>query len=222
MAYRPTPRTEARREAVRERILAATLTQISAGGYGSVAVQGVAARAGLATGTVYRHFPSKAALLSEAFERASRRELAVLASLAAERDRPATERLAACIEAFARRALARPTLAYAQIAEPVDARVDAERLRLRRGYRDLFAGLLEEAVAAREIPPLDAGTAAAATVGAIAEALVGPLAPGAGAGPRRGREALIASITSFCLSAIHAEPGRIRDATVHGAAARHA
>src|SRR5204862_6267982 len=148
-----------------------------------------------------RHFPSKAGLFAEVFQHASNRELDVLRDVAAERDRPAAERLAACVEAFARRALAGPVLAYAQIAEPVDPSVEAERLSLRRGYRDLFAGLLRDGTAAGARPEQDVETVAAGLVGAIGEALVGPLSP-ASPGRRSRNEALVASLVQFCLAAV--------------------
>ena len=201
MAYRPTERTEARRAAARKAILAAALDQVAQGGYASAGMSAVARRAGVATGTVYRHFPSKADLFAEVFQHASNRELDVLRDVAAERDRPAAERLAACVEAFARRALAGPVLAYAQIAEPVDPSVEAERLSLRRGYRDLFAGLLRDGIAAGELPEQDVETVAAGLVGAIGEALVGPLSPAA-PGHRSRNEALVASLVQFCLAAV--------------------
>src|SRR2546425_316929 len=78
MPYRPTERTEARKAATRERIVAAALDQVAEGGYASASVQAVAGRAGLAVGTLYRHFPSKAELFAEVFRRASQRELDVL------------------------------------------------------------------------------------------------------------------------------------------------
>jgi AcrR family transcriptional regulator len=201
MPYRPTERTEARKARTRERIVAAALEQVAEGGYRSAAVQAVAARAGVATGTVYRHFPSKDDLFAEVFERAARRELDVLREVAEDRRRPAVERIAAAVEAFARRALAGPVLAYAQIAEPVDARVDEERLRLRRGYRDLFATLLREGVERGELNRLDIDTAAAGLVGAIGEALVGPLAARSG----RRNEALVAALVQFSINAVSGE-----------------
>jgi AcrR family transcriptional regulator len=198
MPYRPTEKTEARRAATRERIVAAALEQLADGGYASASVQAIASRAAIATGTVYRHFPSKSDLFAEAFRRASARELAVMAELAEDSSRPARERLAAAAEAFARRALAEPTRAYALLAEPVDPAVEAERLIFRRGYRDVFARTIEQGVTSGELPPQDARTVAAALVGALGEALVGPLSPG-----RRGsHEALIATLVQFCLNAI--------------------
>src|SRR3954466_1384511 len=128
MAYRPTERTEKRKAQAREAIIAAALDQLADGGYASATVQVVAARAGVATGTVYRHFPSKAELFAEAFRRASQREMDVFAQATSDDGRSATHRIAAATEAFARRALASPTRAYALIAEPVDPAVEAERL----------------------------------------------------------------------------------------------
>src|SRR3954468_9861945 len=83
MPYRPTERTRAHAAAVRERIVAAALDQLAEGGYGSAAGVRGAERAGVATGTVYRHFPSKGDLFAEVFRRASQREVDVLAAIAA-------------------------------------------------------------------------------------------------------------------------------------------
>ena len=198
--YRPTERTEARKARTRERIVAAALQQVAEGGFASAGVQAVAARAGVAVGTLYRHFPSKADLFAEVFRRASQRELDVVVDVSSAPRGGSAERVAAAVEAFCRRALAGPVLAYAQIAEPVDPAVESERLRLRRGYRDAFARVLRDGVDAGELRPHDCDTVAAALVGALGEALVGPLS----AGERRGRrnEALVATLVQFCLDAL--------------------
>ena len=209
MAYRPTQRTEARKAATRERIAAAALDQVAEGGYGSAGVQAVAARAGVAVGTVYRHFPSKAELFAEVFRRAAQRELEVVTEVAAADGRGARERCAAGVEAFCRRALAGPVLAYSQIAEPVDPAVESERLRLRRGYRDVFAGALEDGVASGELRPHDSQTVAAALVGALGEALVGPLSR-----RERRHDALVTTLVEFSLNAL---PVKERDRALDGA-----
>ncbi|HEX8076063.1 MAG TPA: TetR/AcrR family transcriptional regulator [Thermoleophilaceae bacterium] len=200
MPYRPTERTEARKAATRERIVSAALDQLAEGGYASASVQAVAARAGVATGTVYRHFPSKGDLFAEVFRRASEREMTVFAEVSGDGDRPAAERIAAAVEAFARRSLAAPTRAYSLIAEPVDPAVEAERLVFRRGYKDVLVGVLRDGVSAGELAPHDSDTVAAALVGAIGESLVGPLAPEARGGRRR--EALVASLVQLCVAAL--------------------
>jgi AcrR family transcriptional regulator len=198
MPYRPTAKTEARRFATRERIVDAALDQLADGGYASASVQAIATRAHVATGTVYTHFPSKSWLFAEVFRRASARELAVMADTAAHEELPAREWIARGAETFARRALAEPTRAYALLAEPVDPAVEAERLTFRRAYRDLFARTIEQGVETGELPPQDAQTVAAALVGALGEALVGPLSPGR----HESHEALIATLVQFCLNAI--------------------
>jgi AcrR family transcriptional regulator len=201
MPYRPTERTEERKARAREAIVAAALDQLADGGYASATVQAVASRAGVATGTLYRHFPSKAELFAEAFRRASQREMDVFEQATADDGRSATERIAAATEAFARRALAAPTRAYALIAEPVDPAVEAERLAFRRGYRDVLVDVLNDGTEQGEFEPHDVETTAAALVGAIGEALVGPLSPAPGHGPVR-HESLIAAVVQFAARAL--------------------
>src|SRR3954470_8377334 len=156
MPYRATERTEARRAAARERILEAAHGLVARGGFGAASVAAVAERAGVATGSVYRHFSSKADLFAEVFRRAAQREVDAVAHAGT---------LAEGVETFARRALAGRRLAWALLAEPVDPVVEAERLAFRRAYRDGFERLVGDELTA------------AALVGAIGEVLVGPLSP---------------------------------------------
>jgi AcrR family transcriptional regulator len=210
--YRSTERTEARKAATRESILSAAVDQLATGGYASASIQAVAARAGVATGTVYRHFESKSALFAQAFRLAARRELDAFAHVTADDGRSAAERIGAAVEAWARRALAEPTRAYALLAEPVDPGVEAERLAFRRGYRDVLASVMEQGIERGELAPHDVETFSAALVGATGEALVGPLS----SGPRPSAdEALIASLVSFCISALPREESRSHDRDRH-------
>ncbi len=203
MPYRQTARTRARQVAVRERIVDAASAQVAEAGYASASVSAVAERAGVATGSVYRHFPSKAELFAEVFRRASQRELDVVAAVTSDESLPPAQRVAAAAEAFARRALAAPVMAYALLAEPVDPAVEAERLSFRRGYRDAFARALEHGIASGELREQDSSLAAAAIVGALGEALVGPLSPASnGRGARHHHDALVANLVQFCLNAI--------------------
>ena len=201
MPYRPTEKTQRRQAQTREAIVAAALAQVAEGGYASAGVQAVAARAEVATGSVYRHFGSKAELFAEVFHRAADRELAVVERTVAETGGSTLEKIAAAAEAFARRALAGKRLAWSQLAEPVDPAVEAERLVLRQGYRDAFARTLDEGVAAGELPPHDTATVAAALVGALGEALVGPLSD---ASPQD-RDRLVATLVKLCTDAVPRE-----------------
>jgi AcrR family transcriptional regulator len=149
---------------------------------------------------VYRHFPSKSDLFAEVFREASQREVDAMREAAAGLDNGAAgDRIAAGTEAFARRALAGRRLAWALLAEPVDPAVEAERLHFRESYRDVIADVLREGIAAGEVPDQDPEASAAALVGAIGEAMVGPLSPTANGGDP---EAVIQNLLSFCKRAI--------------------
>jgi len=198
MPYRPTPRTRERRQAAREAIVEAAIAQVAEGGYSSASVQAVAERAGVATGTVYRHFSAKSELFAEVFRRAATRELEVVQRTVSETPGPALDRIAAAAEALARRALAGPRLAWSQLAEPVDPAVEAERLVLRRGYRDAFARALDDGIRRGELPPHDSSTVAAALVGALGEALVGPLAEPAS----RDHASVVSTLVDFATNAV--------------------
>lgn len=201
MPYRPTERTEARRAEVRERIVRAAWDLIARGGYAEARVAAVAERAAVATGTVYRHFPSKSELFAEVFRRASQREVDAMAEATRDDGRPAAERAATGAEIWARRALRGRRLAYALLAEPVDPLVEAERLEFRHAYRDVLAALIADGIAAGELPDQDPDITAAALVGALGEALVGPLSPtGRDADP----DQLTSQVVAFWLRALGA------------------
>ena len=202
MPYRPTERTEARRAATRERVVGAARELIARGGYREAQVAAVAARAGVATGTVYRYFPSKADLFAEVFRTVSQREVDAATSAAeaaATNDAAATARLRAAIETFCRRALRARRQAWALLAEPVDPAVEAERLTFRRAHAAHFAAILRDGIAAGELPEQNAEIAGAALVGALGEALVGPLSPVA---PHTDADALVADLVAFCLRSV--------------------
>jgi len=202
MPYRPTERTRARLAAARERIVDAALTQLAEGGYASASVVSVARRAGVATGSVYRHFPSKAELFAEVFRRASQREVDATRAAADAAGGTASRRLAAAVDTFARRALRGRRLAWALLAEPVDPAVEVERLAFRRAYAAGFAEVLREGVDAGELAPQNVELTAAALVGALGEALVGPLSPVA---DDVDADALVADLVTFCLRSVTEE-----------------
>lgn len=162
----------------RERLLAAAEELIDEGGYGAASVVAIAQRAGVAAGTLYRHFPSKAELFVQLFRVVCDRELAAMGAAAGALEQATeTERLVTVLATFARRALRRRRRAWALLAEPVDPLVDAERLAYRARYRTLIAESLRSAIAAGELPAQDVEFTAAALVGGCGEALVGPLSP---------------------------------------------
>jgi AcrR family transcriptional regulator len=187
----------------RERLLRAAQELIEEGGYGAASVIAIAERAGVAAGTLYRHFASKEELFVEVFRAVCERELRAMQAAADETSEGSDiERLQVVFAIFARRALRNPRLAWALIAEPVDPLVDAERLAYRERYAGLVAQALRGGIAAGEIPDQNVALTAAALVGGCGEALVGPLSPLAGAKPSV--EEILAALRTFVRRAVGA------------------
>ena len=201
MAYRRTERVEEQLQDKRDRILQAVRAVVGEVGFHGAQVATVAEAAGVATGTVYRHFPSKGELFAEALALNAQHEVDVVAAVA-QVDGAPSARLADALRVFARRAVRARRLAWAMIAEPAEPEVDAARLTYRRAFSDVFERLIREGIAQGEFPPQNAQASAACLMGALSEGLIGPLAPEAGSLPDT--RALIEQITAFCLQAVSA------------------
>lgn len=192
-------RSDQQKQEVRQRILRAALGIISEGGYSDAQVATVAAAANIATGTVYLYFPSKADLCAEVFRYASQHEISVLKDVAGLRLSP-DERFESVIRTFIQRAVRGRRLAYALIAEPVDPAVVAERIQAKQVYAQVFVGILRDGIAEGVFPEQDVDVAAACLMGALTEALVGPLTPETMDGGAGGE--LEDSMVAFCRRAV--------------------
>jgi AcrR family transcriptional regulator len=187
----------------RERLLRAAQELIEEGGYGAASVAAIADRAGVAAGTLYRHFESKQELFVEVFRSVCAREERAMRAASAEMSiASAVERLEAVLATFAERALRNPRLAWALIAEPVDPLVDAERLAYRERYAEVIAEGLRAGIESGELPAQNVELIAAALVGGCGEALVGPLSPLSGARPTS--DELVAALRTFVRRAVGA------------------
>jgi AcrR family transcriptional regulator len=188
----------------RRRLLHAAQDVIEEGGYGAASVAAIADRAGVAAGTLYRHFSSKEELFVELFREVCDREVRAMREAAEQTSAgtPSAEQLETVLALFAERALRRPRLAWALIAEPVDPRVDAERLAYRARYAELIADTLRQGIATGELPAQNAELTAAALVGGCGEALVGPLSPLAGERPSS--DEVLAALRTFVRRAVGA------------------
>ena len=187
----------------RERLLLSAHELVEEGGYGAASVIAIAERAGVAAGTLYRHWPSKGELFAELFRVVCDREAAAMEAAARGRaGGSSVARVQAMLTTFAKRALRNPRLAWALIAEPVDPLVDAERIAYRREYARLLGDALRDAIAAGEIPEQNVELTAAALVGGVGEALVGPLSPVAGRAPAAGE--IIDALRAFVARAVGA------------------
>ena len=204
MAYRKTARTEARKAANRRHLVDTARAIVAEGGFQDLQIATVAGVAGVATGTVYRYFPSKAELGLEVYRRVCDREVEVAGEIARS-DAGAAERLEAAARAVAGRAVRGRKIAYALIAEPVHPALDAERLVYRRALAAAFERIVADGIASGEFAPQDPATAGACIVGALMEALVSPLAPDSGALAGAGRP-LLDAVAEFCLRSVGYRP----------------
>jgi len=177
MPYRHTAFAEARLRDNRTRILEAARTLVSEGGWAQAQVASVAAAAGIATGTVYRYFSSKAELFAEVLSAVSQREVDVLTDIAAT-DETATIRLRCAVATFVQRAMRSPRLAYALIAEPCDKEIDEARLVYRAAISEVVRSIVVSGQSAGEMTAdIRCDIAASVIVGGFMEGLIGPLSP---------------------------------------------
>ena len=215
MAYRRTEKVVRRLAARREAILGAARAAAAEGGMAAVHIAPVAERAGIAAGTVYRYFPGKTDLVVELVTAVSERDLAAMRR-AADAAPGTLSALAAAIATFAARALQSRRLAWALLAEPAEADIDAARLVYRRGIVEELEKRISAAGKAGHLPEQDAALAAAALVGALVEGLIGPLAPAAVDGPTASREP-VQTLTLLALRALGVVDARARGLVVQTA-----
>ena len=200
MAYRATANTEAKKSESRARLLSAGLTLVYEGGFNNITISKVAKKANVATGTVYRYFASKGELCEEIFFMATQIELDKVTETCQMPDKPPYERMQLTLTEFARRAIKGRRLAYALIAEPVDSMLDETRLQFRKAYAEQFANVIEQGIATQDFVPQPAMISATAIVGAVSEALIGPLSPD-NFDPIESQQ-LTDDVVNFCLRAL--------------------
>jgi AcrR family transcriptional regulator len=212
MPYRRTENVVRRLAARHDAIIAAARQIASEGGLAAVQIAPVAARAGIAAGTVYRYFPAKTDLVAALLSGMAEREIGALRRAAAGAPGPLSA-LSAAIMTFAARALRDRQLAFAAIAEPVDAELDGARTAFRRTLAAEFAERIAAAVVEGRLPEQDSELAAAALTGLLVEGLIGPLAPDASG---RERE-IVQSLTLTALRALGVADARARGLVVQTA-----
>jgi AcrR family transcriptional regulator len=177
MAYRRTEQVEARFADKRALILAAARTMVSEGGWVETHISHVASSAGVATGSVYRYFPSKADLFVEVLSTVSQREVDVLQAIADSEDSP-YQNLHVAVSSFVKRAMRNRRLAYALIAEPCDKELEEARLVYRHAISQQIMRIVKAGQERADFrPDIDPTIAATVIVGGFMESLIGPLSP---------------------------------------------
>jgi AcrR family transcriptional regulator len=181
-------------------ILRAARSVVMDGGFQELQMNAVAAAAGVAVGTIYRYFPSRAELCAAIVSTTSQREVDVLSGIAVAEGEP-SQKVRDAVRAFASRAMRGKRLAYGLIFEPIDPEVESTRLKYRRAIARVFETIIREGIAAGEFRELDVEVAGACLVGAFMEGLIGSLAPDTGGVQERADE-IANSIADLCLAAV--------------------
>ncbi|MFD4293853.1 TetR/AcrR family transcriptional regulator [Rhodococcus sp. NPDC058532] len=202
MAYRSTEKTRAAQAQRRATLLAEATALVASGGFAAATVKAIAERCEVSVGSVYSYFDGSADLLAAVFRLGADQELAAVRAAVAAADEPA-DRLRALVETFALRAIRGRQLAWSLLFEPVDPRIDAERLGYRADYHALTMEILRDGVAAGVFPAQHLGVAATAVIGAISESLTGRLSPTtAGTTTDTDDADIVDAITRFCFHGI--------------------
>src|SRR5262245_4345459 len=175
MAYRRTDRVLHRLAARHAAIITAAGELAAEAGMDAVQIVPVAARAGIAAGTVYRYFPSKTELVAALVASVAEREVEAIRAAAATAPGPLSA-LVAAILTFAARAVRARRLASAVLAEPVEPSDHPSGLSYRATLVAEFEPRIRAAIEGGNLPAQDAARAATAVFGALIEGLLGPLA----------------------------------------------
>jgi len=215
MIYRRTDKVVRRLAQRHAAIIEAAEATAAEGGMAALQIVPVAERAGIAAGTVYRYFPSKTDLVAAVVASVSEEEIGAMRQAAEAAPGPLSA-LVAGITTFAARSLARRRLAWAVIAEPVDAEVDRVRSIYRKALTTEIEQRLRQAVREGHLPEQDVAITAPALVGALLEGLVGPLAPEVGHDPAK-RRAAVQTLALLALRGVGIVDARARGLVVQAA-----
>ena len=126
--------------ATRERLIRAALELYTTAGFLRTTTPILAERAGVAEGTIYRHFSSKEHLLNEAYRRAHRWGLDALGALEVDRIRKAPERLGLLARQIVDLAGQDPALARMLLSTAHEPFLDESS---RAARREMMGGLIQ-------------------------------------------------------------------------------
>lgn len=215
MPYRQTDRVRRKLAERHAAILAAAELLAAENGLQAVQIGPVARQAGIAAGTIYRYFPAKTDLVAALIQRTAETYMVAMRKASDAAPGPLSA-LAANIVTFSARALRRPLLSWAVLAEPIDPDLGPVRSEFRERLAAQVEHSLRAAIEQGSLPPQDTAITAAAIVGALLEGLLGPLAPRQEAEGAKRRDA-IQTLTLFALRGAGLMDARARGLVVQTA-----
>ncbi len=171
MAYRETPRILEKKERTRALILDAAARLVKE--ETPLSMDAVAARAGLAVGSLYTYFRNRADLVLALFEVRAQIELDALQE-ALEKHADAAEAIAAAIRVALQRARRNPGMTLFLLLERMDRdeRLEAAKLAYHRKHSDNLAAAIRRGEAQGLFPLQNAEVTAAAVLGMLIEIMI--------------------------------------------------
>ncbi|HUF35080.1 MAG TPA: TetR/AcrR family transcriptional regulator [Gemmatimonadales bacterium] len=132
-------------EATRQRLLRAALELYTTVGFRATTTPAIAARAGVAEGTIYRHFSGKEHLLNEVYRGAQRWGAGLVRDSDGERPLPATERLRSIGQRLLGAAAGDPSLARMLLRSREEQHLDERSREASREFRGALQQVIEGA-----------------------------------------------------------------------------
>lgn len=134
-------------EATRQRLLRAALELYTTVGFRATTTPAIAARAGVAEGTIYRHFSGKEHLLNEVYRGAQRWGAGLVRDPDGERPLPAAERLRSIGQRLLGAAADDPSLARMLLRSREEQHLDERSREASREFRGALQQVIEGAKA---------------------------------------------------------------------------
>jgi AcrR family transcriptional regulator len=142
MAHRLSPPRRKDAIATRARLVRAALELFTTDGYRGTTTLDIAAKAGTAEATIYRHFTGKEALFNEAYREGLRFGIAVIREHTAERGARCRERLRGIGKGLVQGAARDPAVVAILLHRLSLATLDEASLTLSREFRDLLGQVM--------------------------------------------------------------------------------
>lgn len=203
MAYRRTEKVQSRLDETREQIVRAGRKFVARNGFAKASMAEIAREAGVATGTLYKHFTSKDELICEIYRLNGLYEMGRIEAISQQTDLPASTRIETAIRSFLSRAMQSRPMAYASLEEPAGAALEIERIKMRELHTKIYQRMIEDGIAAGEFSEQDPFVSASGIAGAVTASMIGPLNFSRTL-TTTDIDHIIDGLVSFCLNAVSA------------------
>jgi AcrR family transcriptional regulator len=136
------PRSRRDAEATRRRLIAAALELFTTTGFRATTTPMLAERAGIAEGTIYRHFSGKEALLNAAYRQVQQWAAGVVKEVEADRQLPVRDRLLGVARRLLEEAARDPAALRMLFANTGEPHLDEPSRESARQFRDAVQGVM--------------------------------------------------------------------------------